>query len=361
MANAAIAPAIAVIGKEFSDVASIYVKMLITFPAIFIIPLSLLSGKLVQITSKRNLVVLGTSLYIIGGFGAFFLTSFWIIFAFRGILGIGVGILTPLAVGLISDYYNGVERSKMMGYATSFNNLGGIIATVFAGLLSTYSYRYPHLVYILGFFVLVMAIFVLPKGDKVISDSKVSITKKVIYLALAMAGLMIVFYQIPSHLSIYVMDLGFGTGFTSGLLISVVTFGSFIFGLMFHNVRTALGKYTNSTGMLLMLLGNYGIYMTSSMLVLSISLFLVGISLGILIPNIYLSTTLVSKGDPTFSLGVIASLSFLGQFLSPIMIDSIIALFKLTKVRDPFMISVWFAAIGLIIVFSIKNKEFLKE
>jgi MFS family permease len=97
------------------------------------------------------------------------------------------------------------------------------------------------------------------------------------------------------------------------------------------------------------------------MLVLSISLFLVGISLGILIPNIYLSTTLVSKGDPTFSLGVIASLSFLGQFLSPIMIDSIIALFKLTNVRDPFMISVWFAAIGLIIVFSIKNKEFLKE
>ncbi len=358
MANAAIAPAISVISTHFSEVNPIYVKMLITFPAIFIIPISLMSGKLVSRFSKKSLVITGVILYLLGGFGAFFLTNFWAIFLFRGVLGVGVGLLTPLAVGLIADYYQGDERSKMMGYATSFNNLGGIIATVLAGFLSTISYRYPHLVYILGFYVLYMAYRHLPHTEPV-AKAKSSLSVKVILLGLSMASVMLVFFQIPAHLSIYISELGFGSGLTSGLLISIVTFGSFAFGLIFHKVKTRLLSYTNSVGMLAMLIGNVLVYSTSSVIVIAFALLIIGISLGILIPNIFLTTTLVTHDDPTFSLGVIASFSFLGQFMSPIVINLLSGIFNLTNVRDPFLISSVFGVIGLIVVVSIRKIKFI--
>lgn len=361
MANAAIAPAISVIGDHFSNINIIYVKMLITFPAIFIIPIALLSGKLVERFAKRDLVVFGVSMYLLGGVGAFFLRDFWLVFSFRGILGIGVGVLTPIATGLIADYFDGVERAKMMGYATSFNNLGGIIATVLAGFLSTLSWRYPFLVYILGFYVLYMIIRYLPREKVQASSTHPKLTLKVLSLGAAMASIMVIFYQIPAHLSIYVAELGFGGGLVTGLLISVVTLGSFVLGLMFHQVKTMLGKMTNTVGMSLMFLGLLITFLTSSIIVLTMSLFLIGMSLGVLAPNIFLTTTLVTKGDPTFSLGVIASVSFLGQFMSPIVIGVLQNMFNLTGVRDPYLLTTIMAAIGVIVVFSIRNYKIIKE
>ncbi len=356
MANAAIAPAISVISKHFSEIDVIYVKMLITFPAIFIIPISLMSGKLVSKFRKKSLVTFGVIMYLIGGLGAFFLTDFWLVFGSRGVLGIGVGILTPLAVGLIADYYEGVERSKMMGYATSFNNLGGIIATVFAGFLSTIAWNYPFLVYILGFYVLYMIIRFLPRGEVSNAKDHSKLTVKVLLLGLSMAGIMIIFYQIPSHLSIYVFELGFGGGLTTGLLIALVTLGAFVFGLVFHQLKMKLGSMLNFTGMLLLFVGTVIVYLTSSIVVLSVGLLLIGASLGILAPNIFLTATIVTKGDPTFSLGVIASVSFVGQFISPLIIDFITELFNLNSVRDPFLITSVMALIGLVFVFAIRKK-----
>lgn len=205
MASAAISPALSTIQDYFSDVDELYIKMIITLPAIFIIPITLLTGKLVFIFKKKTLLITGAILYVIGGVSGAFANSIWILLVFRSIMGIGVGLLLPLSRGLIADFFHGEERSEMMGYATSFNNLGGIISLVIAGFLSVYSWRYPFFIYLLGLFVIYMIIFHMPSQEiKEKPSTKVEVSKNVWLLGFGMFYMMQMFYVIPAALSIYI-------------------------------------------------------------------------------------------------------------------------------------------------------------
>lgn len=350
MASAAIAPALQAIGEQFSDASSLMVQMVISLPAFFTIPVSLLTGSLVYYVRKKNIVLMGVVLYLVGGLGGFFANSITMLLVFRSILGIGVGFMLPLATGLIADFFEGKERSQMMGYATSFNNLGGIIATVFAGILAAISWRYPFAVYLLGFVTLLLVLFYLPKGELVArTKHKVIITKNVWLIGLAHFITILTFYAVPSGLAFYVSNKGLGSATTVGLLISLITLGSFLTGLIYSTVKERLGSLTAPIGISIISLGMLSVGFANSSVVLGLSLFVVGIGLGITVPNIYFMTSLVAnKRDVTISLAIVSAFSFLGQFSSPIIMRTIQNVFNYNAVNSPFIISFMIGVFGLI-------------
>src|SRR5690625_418891 len=174
MAGAAISPALGLIAKAFPDASPTLIKLVLTTPSLMIIPFSFLSSYLTSKFTKRSIIMVGLFIYLLGGIGPQLVPNIELLILFRLILGAGVGLLMPLSMSLINDYYEGKERTQMMGYNSAFSNFGGIITMLLAGWLATFGWRVPFNVYFLGLIIFIMIFFFLPKGEvqKPLEDRK---------------------------------------------------------------------------------------------------------------------------------------------------------------------------------------------
>lgn len=163
MAGAAISPALGLIAQAFPDASPTIIKLVLTAPSLMIIPFSFLSSYLTTKLTKRTIIMLGLVIYIIGGIGPQLLSSIEIILLFRLLLGAGVGLLMPLSMSLINDYYTGKERTQIMGFNSAFSNFGGIITLLVAGWLASFGWRIPFNVYFLGLGIFILIFFFFTK------------------------------------------------------------------------------------------------------------------------------------------------------------------------------------------------------
>ena len=163
MAGAAISPALGLIAQAFPDASPTIIKLVLTAPSLMIIPFSFLSSYLTTKLTKRTIIMFGLVIYIIGGIGPQLLSSIEIILLFRLLLGAGVGLLMPLSMSLINDYYTGKERTQMMGFNSAFSNFGGIITMLVAGWLASFGWRIPFNVYFLGLGIFILIFFFFTK------------------------------------------------------------------------------------------------------------------------------------------------------------------------------------------------------
>src|SRR3954466_15202610 len=124
----------------FPDYNPTIVMLVATFPGLIQILPALFYGRLSAIFKKRTLLFTGLILFMIGGIMPFFLDSLPLIIAFRGLLGLGVGITIPLSVDIISDFFDNRERDFLIGFGTStiacigaifFQLGGGILADMY--------------------------------------------------------------------------------------------------------------------------------------------------------------------------------------------------------------------------------------
>lgn len=352
MSSAAISPALTYIGDYFNNASELMIKMVIALPAIFIIPVTLITGRLIFRVRKKHLVYIGLSLYLIGGLGGALQNSIYSLLVFRALMGIGVGVLLPLTRGLIADFFVGDERAKMMGYSSSINNLGSIVATMFAGILTVYGWRYPFLVYIIAFIVLILVILYLPNEDIPPKEThKIHINKHVWVLGFTHYFMILSYYTVLTGLGFLVTTNNYGGGLATGILISVASLCSFLLGFFFHRLRSFLKGWTILFGMVFISSGMFVIALSSSLFQVVIGLLLVGFGMGIIPPMIYLQTSLVSsKNDVVLSLAIVSIFSFLGQFSSPIVNSFFQWVFHYHSVESPFVISAIIGTLTILVM-----------
>lgn len=107
MATNGIAAILGNIARDFPEASTTNVQFLMTFPSLFIFVVTLLSAWLCRYFSKKVLVESGLILVCISGILSF-------LFIWGGILGVGVGLVAALAISLISDYFEGEEKSSLL-------------------------------------------------------------------------------------------------------------------------------------------------------------------------------------------------------------------------------------------------------
>lgn len=360
MSSATVSPVLPDIAAYFPDASELMIKMVVSLPGIFIIPVALWTGILIHTFHKKNLIILGVTLYLIGGLGGALATHIIVLLLFRGVMGIGVGFLIPLARSLIADFFDGKERNQMMGYSTSVNNLGGIIATVVAGALTIYGWRYPFLVYTTGFLVLGLVLLYLPHQDiHVRETSKAHINTNVWLLGFGHFMMIQVFFAVPTDLGFFVEAQGYGGGFVTGILIAIVTVGSLLMSMIFHTIKETFKGMTITTGLLLLSIGMLGIGLSTSLWMVGLALLSVGCGLGIVAPSIYLQTSLDSSPhDITLSLAVVSAASFLGQFSAPIIMKGLTIMTGFDTISSPFILSFGIGIVSILAVLLNKRIKF---
>ncbi|MEN6388996.1 MAG: MFS transporter [Syntrophomonas sp.] len=326
MAGAAVAPGLSEISRVFAGYSPTLVKLVISLPPLLIIPFSLLSGFFSSVIGKKNLLIAGLIIYLIGGAGAFWVDSIPLLLVFRAVLGMGTGIILPLSTGLIADFYGGDERAKMLGFSSAANCLGTIAANIAAGILVAINWHYIFYVYFLAVPVLLLAVPFIPvksPPEKEVGP-KANIPKELGYWAVAAFFTMLAFFGVVANLSLLVDSRNLGGPQVSGLMFALNSLCMLLSGALFLTVQKKLKKLYSSFMLLLMAGGYAGLVIAGSLPLLIVSIILSGLGTGLAFPFIMNRASQYAREDNSILvMGMVSGCAFLGQFVSPLILDNI--------------------------------------
>ena len=257
MANVAISPGLAQIGKEFSEVPDYLIQMLITLPALLMIPASLCLNWLVKRFRVKQVVIGSLIVFIVCGLLPTVTTNFWILLCLRALQGFSVGIISPLSSLLITTFFSGEQQFKTMGGRTSVESIGAVFMMIVGGYLADYGWKYTFLIYMIAIPVLLFVWKMMPDASmpKEDTDKKVHRTTKlesVIWLYVIISFLYMVFLHcFSTNIAMYLDAEQYGTASGSGMITSAYMVSGFVCGLIFPKLIKVFGHFTMHVGLLL--------------------------------------------------------------------------------------------------------------
>lgn len=337
MAGAAISPALGLIAKAFPDASPTMIKLILTSPSIMIIPFSFLSSYLTSKLTKRTIILFGLLIYLVGGVIPQFVSTIGLLLALRLLLGAGVGLLMPLAMSLINDYYTGKERTQMMGFNSAFSNFGGIITMLVAGWLATFGWRTPFNVYFLGLGIFILVFLFLPKGDIQQPEQHERNSKMpfaVYGYSIAMGAIMLAYYSIATNMALYLEQNSLGGAALAGTVVSFTTVGGMITSLLLVQIEVTFKRFVIPVMLFGMGIAFLILSFTNSIALVMLSVCLIGFGQGSLFPIIVIKALDQVPGHlADRAVALTSSFTFLGQFLSPVVLDSIGKIANSTSIR----------------------------
>lgn len=355
MAGAAIAPALGVISANFSGRSPLLIQLIVSLPALFIILTNLLYPLLCRLMKTRTLALTGLMLYVLSGAGAFFVDNIWVLLFMRALMGVSVGMIMPLSTGLLAYYYPPQEQASLMGLSAAMNQMGGVVATFLAGMLSGISWNCAFLVYLLGLIAVILVALFLP-NERLSGGSGISLwlLRRFHPSVVGMFLVMILFFIYPTNFALSASGVLSGTGVTLvmvGLDVVALLVG-LSFGALMHGCSRVM-KYLAPLGFMS---GYLCLASGGSLTLLLGGSALIGIANGIGVP--YLNTigsVKAGRDAATTVMPLLSAALYLGQFLSPLIISPAAT----AAHTSPYMVGVAIAALYLIQAFLTRHKQML--
>ncbi len=341
MAGAAVAPALGVIKEHFSTAPDILVKLIISIPALFIIITNLVFKFLCRFMRTKTIAVIGLIMYIVAGTCALFANDIWILLAFRAVLGVSVGLLMPLSTGLLAFYYPPEQQSELMGEAAAMNQLGGVVATLLAGLLASVSWRLSFLVYLFGLISIVLVLSHLP-NEKLLSKNARMPIKKLLKFHPSVIGMlliMMIFFVFPSNYAIIATKQGLFSGKAITIIMVAYDVVAFFVGLMFGTIMKTFKRSMKYFTPALFFFSYLVFALSPSVPITIIALILGGIANGIGVP--YINTIASIKGGKdavTTVMPLVSASLYLGQFVSPLVVKAFSKWFFPNSIIAPYKV-----------------------
>ncbi|MDX9850477.1 MAG: MFS transporter [Anaerolineaceae bacterium] len=337
LSGAAVSPALGRIQQAFPEASELTVQMILTLTPLFIIPFSLLTGRLSLKINKRHILFAGLTIYLLAGVGGGLMNSMPMILVMRALLGIGTGLISALSLSLIADFYHGNERSTTMGQSSAIATLGGIVLTLLSGWLALLSWRFAFGAYLVSLIVLIMVYFYLPEpptSNQQKSSQPAKLPVGVYGMGFLTILLMIVFYLIPTQIALFLQETNIGDAGQSGISIATMNLAAFIVGLAFGSIRKHLKSLTTILSLLSLGGGLIALNFVQTFPAVLVSLFIAGLGIGTIMPTIFLTTAnLVPDELNGPALSITNSSLYLGQFLSPLFFSLIGTLFNMHTIR----------------------------
>ena len=95
----------------------------------------LIFGRLADVLGRKAIYGIEAAILVSGAILSAFSTSFIMLFAFRFIVGLGIGGDYPMSATIMSEYSNTKDRGKMLALVFANQGIGSVVA-VFVGLVS---------------------------------------------------------------------------------------------------------------------------------------------------------------------------------------------------------------------------------
>ncbi|MHB8807621.1 MAG: MFS transporter [Anaerolineaceae bacterium] len=354
-----VSPLVQKINASYPQIDPLIIKQTITLPSTIAIIFVLLSGQLVRFLSKKTILIIGLILYGIGGIGAGWAKDFSIHLLLRGLVGAGMGLISPIQTSLVADFFHGEERVKMFGNCMAVSKSFAIIVPPLAAWIGAYNWRYAFNINILSFIVLIFILIMLdvPSTEKnTIQEKKNSsdIPGIVFLYAFFTFMIMVLFSILLTDLTYLINTKGGISSMISAYGLSATTVGTMLAGMAFSRLYKKLKKWIVPMGLLFFGFGFLAVVHSMSNLWILSGLLWIGFGIGCLTSLITLSSTnAVGERDSTSANSVVNCAFSIGIAFSPFLFARIPILFKgLTSVESNFkLVGLVFLCSGLISLF----------
>lgn len=332
MAGAAVAPALEVIREHFSDAGKLEVQLIVSMPALFIVITNMFFGRLTARFGARTLTMLGLVLYTAGGAAAGLFNSIGAVLAMRALVGIGVGIIMPMSTGLLSYYFPPEMRERLMGLSSAANQLGGVVATLLAGILANVSWRLSFAVYLMGLISIVLCLIFMP-DDRICDGAQEhgGVSMREVWrrnrrYVVCMFLLMTAFFVYPANFAIVTAAEGVIPMSLCAVIMAGCDLVAFGGGLAFVWVKRVSGSCARLVAPALFFLGYCLLAFAGGWVGTLLGSALVGFANGVGVPYI-ISSASANEGKAAAAtvMPMISAALYLAQFLSPFLLSLVSA------------------------------------
>ena len=348
-----IAPILAQIGETFSSASPTRIQFLMTFPTIFSLIFTMITAFISDIIPKKKLVVAGLIVVGAGGVLAFcFHGSLGILFLWAAVIGIGIGMVAPVAPALINENFRDSEKQMLLGLQNSSSTGGGMLMSFIGGFLALAGWPFGYLVYLIGIPGLIFALIGLPKDSRAASEKtdgairgkfRLVIWKEMIITILLLTA----FSSVPANISMLVEERALGDTSVSGTLSTVFLAGGLAGGLLYGRIAPLLKRFTSTLGSFLLAAGALGIAL--------VGCFFAGFATMVMPANLAAAGRL--PGYETLNSALILSASFIGAFITPVLTSIALAVSGSGSVTYRFYTTVAAALILAVLTVLFGEKE----
>ncbi|NIB42780.1 MFS transporter [Pseudomaricurvus alkylphenolicus] len=329
-----ISPALPGMADAFAEVpnADFLVKLVLTTPALFVAVGALLVGPLLDHWGRKPVLIATLILYSAAGSAGFFLDSLSAILVSRALLGLAVAGIMSGFMALIFDYFEGDALNRFLGLNGACVCLGGIVGLVAAGVLADFGWRYPFLIHLIALIILPGVVFAIQDPRRATNSTTEPVTsnhlpwKRLTPVYVTAFTCTVLFFILPAQLPFYLMDNNNVGASQVGMALALPTVVGLVFALLYQPLRARLSFIAIAGIIFLAYSVNHLILSVSgSYWIVIFGLIFGGIGMGLLSPNN--SGWLASLAPERVrgkAVGILTCSIFLGQFLSPILLQPFI-------------------------------------
>ncbi|MEE6716626.1 MFS transporter [Schleiferilactobacillus harbinensis] len=237
--------------REFATVSTTMVEWLVTAANISALVTLLANPYLTHRWGIKKVVVTGLWLAALTGVIPLFTHVYWLVLLSRLALGLGIGLFSPHAIGLIAHTYHGELRARLLGYQTGLGALGNALFLALAGLVVAFSWRNVFLLYLLLGGVALLASAGLPASEAAVPADQLAVKKlpvsRWLLVALAFVTYLLI-WGVQLKLPRLFLDRAFGSAELANWTLSAMNMGGLLAGLTFGRVHRHLHQYTLTLG-----------------------------------------------------------------------------------------------------------------
>ncbi|MGI6071039.1 MAG: MFS transporter [Blautia sp.] len=349
--NSALAPILAEIGKYFPDAGDSAIQIVLTLinlttlPAMFIEPL--LEPKI----TKRDIAVIGTVLMMAGGLlPQVFNSQLWMLYVASIVIGVGLSFVVVTSSSLISDYFTGLEKSRVMGFQSIFVSIGGTIIAKGSGLLTAMAgWKRGYLVFLIALPIVLIILFTVPKGEttpKAEKGENSGISGSMIYFGVLclITGIFVATFN--TNIAMYIDRKGIGDASTAGTVAAIMQVIGILGGLVLGNTVKIFKRFTIGAAILLMAAGTAMVGFSTSMPVICIGAAVVGFGFAIRNPGaVTFAANMVPAAKASMAIAIVSATYNVGNFISAYVVNAMANIMG-DDIANRFIVS----AVALIII-----------
>lgn len=333
-----LAPSVAVSGllSAFPGVPEPVLQLLLTLPNLMGIAGILGVPLLTRFFARKHLAVAGLSIYLFSGALSYVgRACLPVLLVGSAMMGIAYGMGSTLYPLLVSMYYEGEERRRVMGATAGIMQLGRIAVVLAGGVLADLHWYNVYLLFALNLIPLVLTIRLLPtdavegrregqpgggcEGWNVPAILRLSVIGFVFAVC---------YYVNVTQASLYIEGYGLGTAQLTGIVTAVASVLSGLLAFVFGPIYRRTGRYTFAWALGIMG-GGYllaGLQIGLLPAVLAVCAPAAGIALFNPCLMLELTETAPQKTLPGATALVLTVLN-VGYFLSPYLVGAFVPLF----------------------------------
>lgn len=310
--------------KSFPNVPLSSIEFITTIPALMVLIFIILSNFFVKYIGEKKTVIVGLVLALISGIIPIFSNNFIVILISRAGLGAGFGLFNSLAVSMISNFFDGFERAKLIGFQSAFQSLGTAFLAIIAGQLLKINWHISFVIYLIIVPIIILFILFVPEVPKIQDKEKFSdkslnkINYKVLGYASFLIILIIIFGASQVKLAQLLVDNNYGDATDASNILSIMSIGGMLAGFAFGTVFKFMKKYILPFSLLIMALAYFIFSISNSIIITSIGAVLDGVAFSFIIPFLFNKVNEITpKGTEALSTSILLIGANLGSSISP--------------------------------------------